>query len=73
MGSNSGPKMKRRDLLKTAAAATAAAISAPYLRPASAESRNDTLLTLSEGGPNSLDIMGVGSNLRGLRSVVEQL
>jgi peptide/nickel transport system substrate-binding protein len=58
--------MKRRDLLKTAAAATAAAVAVPYLRPAAAaEGRNDTLLTVSEGGPNNLDVMGVGTNLGG--------
>src|SRR5260370_41128157 len=57
--------MKRRDLLKTAAAATAAAVAAPYPRPAAAEGRNDTLLTVSEGGPNNLDVMGGGTNLGG--------
>jgi peptide/nickel transport system substrate-binding protein len=51
--------MKRRDLLKTAAAA----IAAPYVRPAAAQSHNNTLLTVSEAGPNSLDIMGVASLL----------
>src|SRR5712671_386204 len=56
--------MKRRDLLRTAAAATAVA-AAPYIRPAAAQSRNDTLLTLSESGPNNLDVMGVGTNLGG--------
>src|SRR5216683_7316635 len=55
--------MKRRDLLKTAAAATATAVAAPYIRPAAAQSHNDTLLTVSEAGPNNLDIMGVGANL----------
>src|SRR5207244_13443676 len=60
-----GQAMKRRDLLKTAAAATAAAVAAPYIRPAAADGRNDTLLTVSEGGPNNLDVMGVGTNLGG--------
>src|SRR5271155_525903 len=57
--------MKRRDLLKTAAAAAATAAAAPYIRPAAAQSRSDTLLTLSEAGPNNLDVMGVGANLGG--------
>ena len=57
--------MKRRDLLKTAAAATAAAVAAPYIRPAAAEGRDDALLTVSEGGPNNLDVMGIGTNLQG--------
>jgi hypothetical protein len=44
--------MQRRDLLKTAAAATAAAATAPYIRLAAAQTHNDTLLTVSEAGPN---------------------
>src|SRR5271154_605479 len=56
--------MKRRDFLK-ATAATAAAITAPHIRPARAQGRADTLLTLSESGPNSLDIMGLGTNRPG--------
>src|ERR1700737_577065 len=59
-----GQAMKRRDLLKTAAA-TAVGAAAPYIRPAAAEGRDDTLLTVSEGGPNNLDVMGVGTNLQG--------
>src|SRR5260370_11438227 len=55
--------MKRRDFLKTTAAA--AVLSAPYIRPAKAQGRNDTLLTLSESGPNNLDVMGVGTNRPG--------
>ena len=53
--------IKRRDFLK----ATAAGIAAPFIRPAAAQSRKDTLLTLSENGPNNLDIMGVGTNRPG--------
>jgi len=60
-----GQAMKRRDLLKTAAAATAAAVAAPYISAAAAQGREDTLLTVSEGGPNNLDVMGVGTNLQG--------
>src|SRR5438477_10110380 len=54
--------MKRRDFLKAAAAG---AVAAPYIRSAQAQARKDTLLTLSESGPNNLDIMGVGTNRPG--------
>src|SRR5271170_3658105 len=54
--------MRRRDFLKTATAGLAAAA---YIRPVNAQSRKDTLLTLSENGPNNLDIMGVGTNRPG--------
>ena len=57
--------MKRRDFLKATTAAAAAAFSTPHIRPARAQGRNDTLLTLSESGPNNLDIMGVGTNRPG--------
>jgi len=57
--------MRRREFLKATSAATAAAVTAPYIRSARAEGRNDTLLTLSESGPNNLDIMGVGTNRPG--------
>jgi len=57
--------MRRREFLKATTAATAAAITAPYVRSARAEGRNETLLTLSESGPNNLDIMGVGTNRPG--------
>ena len=40
--------MKRRDLLKTAAAATAAAMAAPYIRPATADNRADIQLKLDD-------------------------
>jgi len=53
--------MRRRDFLKSTAA-TAGTIAAGCVIPARAQSRKDTLLTISEGGPNNLDIMGVGSN-----------
>ena len=56
--------MKRRDFLQATAAA-AAAVTAPYIRPARAQGRADTLLTLSESGPNNLDIMGLGTNRPG--------
>jgi len=57
--------MDRRQFLKTTAAATATALATPHIRTASAESRSATLLTLSEGSPNNLDVMGVGTNLQG--------
>src|SRR5271154_4834540 len=54
--------MRRREFLKTAAAGAAAAA---YIRPVNAQARKDTLLTLSENGPNNIDIMGVGTNRPG--------
>src|SRR3979411_198001 len=57
--------MKRRDFLKSTTAAAAGAVAAGYFRPARAQARKDTLLTLSESGPNNLDIMGVGTNRPG--------
>src|SRR6204780_4297029 len=62
-----GFQMKRRDFLKTATAFTAAAaVQAPAVwSPAKAQSRQETLLIVSEGGPNNLDIHGVGTNVPG--------
>src|SRR5215207_4034635 len=57
--------MKRREFLKGTTAAAAGAVAASYIRPARAQARKDTLLTLSESGPNNLDIMGVGTNRPG--------
>jgi peptide/nickel transport system substrate-binding protein len=57
--------MRRRDFLKGAGAIAAGAAAAPYIRPARAQARRDTLLTMSESGPNNLDIMGVGTNRPG--------
>jgi peptide/nickel transport system substrate-binding protein len=54
--------MRRRDFLQRTAAAAAGSVAGAYLRPAPAQSRKDTLLTLSESGPNNLDVMGVGTN-----------
>ncbi len=53
--------MRRRDFLRSTAAA-ASTIAAAHVIPARAQSRNDTLLTVSESGPNNLDLMGVGIN-----------
>src|SRR5918912_1867634 len=59
--------MRRRDFLKsTAALAGAGAVSAPAIfSPAKAQSRQETLLIVSESGPNNIDIHGVGTNVPG--------
>jgi peptide/nickel transport system substrate-binding protein len=59
--------MKRRDFLKSAVAAAAGgALSAPAVwSPARAQSRQETLLIVSESGPNNIDIHGVGTNVPG--------
>ena len=54
--------MRRRDFLKRTTAAAAGTVAAGYVFPARAQARKDTLLTLSESGPNNLDVMGVGIN-----------
>src|ERR1700721_2636262 len=59
--------MKPRDFLKSMTALTAAsAVSAPAVwAPAKAQSRQETLLIVSESGPNHLDSHGVGTNVPG--------
>src|ERR1700744_810890 len=59
--------MNRRDFLKSMTALTAAAaVPAPAIwSPAKAQSRQETLLIVSESGPNNLDIHGVGTNVPG--------
>ena len=58
--------MKRRDFLKSATAAAAAtAVSGPAVFSAKAQSRQETLLLVTENGPNNLDIHGVGTNRPG--------
>jgi peptide/nickel transport system substrate-binding protein len=59
--------MKRRDFLKTLAATGAAsAVAAPAVwSPAKAQSRKETLLLITENGPNNLDIHGLGTNRPG--------
>src|SRR5580658_4329756 len=61
------PSMKRRDFLKSMTAlTTAAAVPAPAIwSSAKAQSRQETLLIVSESGPNNLDIHGVGTNVPG--------
>lgn len=61
--------MDRRGFLKSASAtalAAAGAVSAPAVfSPAKAQARQETLLIVSESGPNNLDIHGVGTNVPG--------
>ena len=59
--------MKRRDFLKSVSAfAASTALSAPAVfSSAKAQSRQETLLIVSESGPNNLDIHGVGTNVPG--------
>src|SRR5258707_15831216 len=55
--------MRRRDFLASATAAAASVLPVPYIRSAAAQSRKDTLLAVSETGPNSLDLMMPGANI----------
>jgi peptide/nickel transport system substrate-binding protein len=60
--------MNRREFLKsTTAIAATSAVSAPAIFSTSAEaqSRKETLLLVTENGPNNLDIHGVGTNRPG--------
>ena len=59
--------MKRRDFLKSVTGVAAGAfVPAPAIRSAAkADARSETLLLVSEGGPNNLDIHGVGTNVPG--------
>jgi peptide/nickel transport system substrate-binding protein len=57
--------MKRRDFLKLTTAAAAGTAVGAHIQPGKAQSRKDTLLIVSENGPNNLDVMGVGTNLQG--------
>ena len=60
--------MKRRDFLKSVTAAAAGSVlpAAPaVLSPAKAQARQETLLIVSESGPNNIDIHGVGTNVPG--------
>ena len=59
--------MRRREFLKSVTAFTAAsAVPAPAIwSPAIAQSRQETLLLITENGPNNLDIHGVGTNRPG--------
>jgi len=59
--------MKRRDFLKSVSGLAAGAmVPAPAIWSAArADARSETLLIVSEGGPNNLDIHGVGTNVPG--------
>src|SRR4026209_2581604 len=58
--------MDRRAFLRSTGAAAASAIAAPAVwSPAKAQSRQETLLIVSESGPNNIDIHGVGTNVPG--------
>ncbi|MCC6887570.1 MAG: twin-arginine translocation signal domain-containing protein [Hyphomicrobiales bacterium] len=59
--------MKRRDFLKSVTAlAAGTALPAPVVvSPAKAQSRQETLLFVTESGPNNFDIHGVGTNRPG--------
>lgn len=64
-----GIAMKRREFLETASATTivaATGVTAPaILSPAAAQSRAETILIVTESGPNSFDIHAVGTNRPG--------
>src|SRR5258705_7976791 len=59
--------MKRREFLQSMTAAAAGSLlSAPAVfSPAKAQSRQETLLFVTESGPNNFDIHGVGTNRPG--------
>jgi peptide/nickel transport system substrate-binding protein len=59
--------MKRRQFLKSMTALAAGTVlPAPAIwSPAKAQSRQETLLIVSESGPNNVDIHGVGTNVPG--------
>src|SRR6201981_1484114 len=59
--------MKRRDFLKSATAVAGTSARAPpaVWSPAKAQARQETLLIVSESGPNNVDIHGVGTNVPG--------
>ncbi|MFS8038578.1 ABC transporter substrate-binding protein [Xanthobacter sp. AM11] len=61
--------MNRREFMKSASAtavASGAGVAAPAVfSSAQAQARNETLLIVSESGPNNLDIHGVGTNVPG--------
>ena len=59
--------MKRRDFLKSVSGIAAGAMVGPpaICSPAKADARSETLLIVTENGPNNLDINGVGTNRSG--------
>src|SRR5438874_9181416 len=59
--------MKRRDFLRSVTAAAAGSVlpMPAVFSPAKAQSRQETLLIVSESGPNNIDIHGLGTNVPG--------
>jgi peptide/nickel transport system substrate-binding protein len=57
--------MKRRDFLKTASAAALGVTAPAIFSPRAIAQRQETLLVVSESGPNNIDIHGVGTNVPG--------
>lgn len=57
--------MNRREFLKTTTAASTALALPTFWPKAFAQGRDETLVLISENGPNNLDIMGVGTNRPG--------
>lgn len=58
--------MNRREFLKSTTALAATTVAAPsVISSAKAQSRAETLLIVSESGPNNIDIHGVGTNVPG--------
>lgn len=58
--------MRRRDFLTSGIGLAAGGLAAPAIfSPAKAQARQETLLIVSESGPNNLDIHGVGTNVPG--------
>ena len=59
--------MKRRDFLKSVTGVAAGAmVPAPAIwSAAKADARSETLLIVSEGGPNNLEVHGIGTNVPG--------
>jgi peptide/nickel transport system substrate-binding protein len=58
--------MNRRKFLQSAALTVGSGVAAPAIwSPAKADVRQETLLIVSESGPNNLDIQGVGTNVPG--------
>src|SRR6476660_540838 len=61
-----GVAMDRLTFIKSGAAVAAAGVAAPAVwSPAKAQARQETLLIVSESGPNNLDIHGVGTYVPG--------
>src|SRR5260221_8007259 len=60
-----GPAGGRRGRRQRTAGGGADAVAAAKVSPAHAQAHRDTLLTISESGPNSLDVMGIGTNRPG--------